>query len=163
MESPVQKINFYIKEIKVADGLEICGMGMSGGAFAGAVIGGLASVSIGIWLCVDFIQPALASVDGISGPGASAITAAIALLGGLEAMCGVGMCAGVIGGAITGAIGGAIVGCCSSDDAIDMPTRIKKGLPSFKSSNSTFFSKSDLQTHKQGEEAAQLTGVHVVR
>jgi hypothetical protein len=88
------------------------------GTIAGTMIGGLSSFGVGIWLCVDFIQPALAGIDGISGPGASALTAALALFGGFEALCGVGMCAGGILGAISGAL---VSGCCPSSENAPAP------------------------------------------
>ena len=40
----------------MADGAEVCGMTMG----AGALFGTLAGLGVGIWVAVDFIQPALA-------------------------------------------------------------------------------------------------------
>ncbi|WP_131783722.1 hypothetical protein [Legionella gresilensis] len=94
--------------------LEVCGISFGVGAVGGGVIGGATGIALGIWACVEFVQPALAGVDGISESGASAITAAIALLGGLEATFGLGVCAGGAIGAILTPVATGVAYCASS-------------------------------------------------
>ena len=96
------------------DGVEVCGISMGAGAVGGGILGGLGSIAVGIWVCVNFIQPAFASIDGVSGSAASAITAAIALCGGLAAVCGLGMASGAAIGAIATPVVAGIAYCAGS-------------------------------------------------
>ena len=86
---------------------------------AGATTGALAGLGIGIWICVEYIQPAFASVPAISSEAASAITAAIALCGFLEATVGIGACAGM---SLCGCCGAAVglCGCAALDESESM-------------------------------------------
>lgn len=60
----------------------------------GQCVGAAAGLGLGIWACVTAVKPALANVKTISNAGADWITAAIALLGGLEVTTLAGMLAG---------------------------------------------------------------------
>lgn len=75
-------------------------------------LGGCAGVAVGIWAAVDRLQPALANVSGISSVGASWITAAISLFGGLEIAAGAGVLACCALTAATVCVAGSCVTCC---------------------------------------------------
>lgn len=64
------------------------------------ITGALTGLGVGIWAAVEYVQPALADVDGISKVGADWITAGISLFGGLEVTTGAGACAGLIVGGV---------------------------------------------------------------
>lgn len=118
---------------------EACGAG----TVAGAVLGGMTGFALSIWVAVDFVEPAFESIDGISPPGAKGITAAIALLGGIEAFIGLGSCVGALVGAIlTPPIIGIASCCCDvgnnnssffsnqkSNQPRALPTNVSKEAP----------------------------------
>lgn len=66
----------------------------------GTIAGGLTGFALGVWTAVAHVQPAFDSIDGISSEGASGITAAIFLLGGIEAFIAAGALAGAIAGPV---------------------------------------------------------------
>lgn len=80
-----------------------------GGCVAtGAGLGCLAGLAVGIWACVKYVEPAFEATKGINESGAKALTALVALGGGLEST----MAGGAIGGAITFAMAGCFLACC---------------------------------------------------
>ena len=78
---------------------EVCGAVTT----AGAVAGGLAGLGVAIWVCVDVIQPAFATTNGINTAGSQALTALVALGGELEV--------GIAGGALAGIIAIGALAC----------------------------------------------------
>ncbi|STX29717.1 Uncharacterised protein [Legionella beliardensis] len=92
---------------------EICGISLGVGAIGGAVVGGLGGLGVGIWTCVQYIQPALEETDALSVSAASGITALIAICGLLEASASLGSCAGAAAGAIVTPVAAGIGYCAS--------------------------------------------------
>jgi len=88
------------------------GMGLLGGCCLAG--GGCAGLAVGIWAAVEYLQPALEAVDGISKVGADWITAGIALFGGLELASGAGVLAGAALACCALGAGVALSSCCSS-------------------------------------------------
>lgn len=67
-----------------------------GASGAGVIIGAFVGLGMGIWACVKYVEPAFEKTHGINGKGAKALTALVALAGGLEATTGAGAVAGLI-------------------------------------------------------------------
>lgn len=80
---------------------DICGVSCGTGAIMGLMTG----FAVGVWVHAKIIQPAFDEIDGISSEAASGITAAIALLGGMEAFMAAGVCAGALAGPIAVGVG----------------------------------------------------------
>ena len=97
----------------MTDKLEVCGISLGVGAVSGAVIGGLGGLGVGIWTCVQYIQPALEETDALSASAASGITALIALCALLPASSSLGSCAGAAAGAIVAPVAAGIGYCAS--------------------------------------------------
>lgn len=136
----------------MAEALEVCGASMG----VGAAAGGLTGLAIGIWVMVDFVQPALASTSLTPGQ-ASGITAAIALLGGLEGFVGAGVCAGAIAAPIAAAAAGVVVvaatGLVTAGEALSSVCRNAYNRASFFSRNN------DVNPPSQNNEPAIICKV----
>lgn len=78
---------------------KFAGVGLVSGAFGG--------LALGIWACVQYVEPAFDATKGINESGAKALTALVALSGAAPAILG-----GAIGGAIAFTMVGCFVACC---------------------------------------------------
>jgi hypothetical protein len=106
--------------LKMAGKLEVCGISAGVGAVSGGLIGGATGLALGIWACVQFIEPALEETDALSAAAAKGITAAIALFGGLEATTSLGVCVGAAAGAILTPIASGIAyGAVKTKEALE--------------------------------------------
>lgn len=65
----------------------------------GGVAGGFTGLAVGVWVHIDFIHEAIATIDTLSDSQANAITAAIALIG-IPAFIGAGAIAGIAASSI---------------------------------------------------------------
>jgi hypothetical protein len=96
------------------DAFEICGASTAGSTLVFGVSGAFAGLGVGIWIMVDFVQPALASTS-LTSAQASGITAAIALFGGLEGFIAAGAAAGAVSGAALGCVCGSVAALCHNN------------------------------------------------
>lgn len=60
------------------------------------LVGWIVGVSLGIWVAVEFVEPAFNDMHGINDKEAKALTAFVALGGGIEMFAVAGMIAGMV-------------------------------------------------------------------
>lgn len=124
---------------------------VSGLVCTGAGLGALAGLGVGIWACVKYVEPAFEATQGINESGAKALTALVALGGGLEAT----MSGGAVGGVIVFAMAGCFLACCAGVVACcsGMPSAPPRSSNQYHSAAPTLFR----QTFQdRGDGAAQI-------